>query len=122
MSQQTRRRDRVREWTLEVKNAAIRRWDTETPHNGEVKVAITYFFDRSSLDVDNVPKPILDALSGLVYSDDSQVTDLLCRKRDLNAGLQLHNPSPDVLAMVGRSEQFLHVVVDGALSQEVRSW
>ena len=122
MSQQTRRRDRVREWTLEVKNAAIRGWDTETPHNGEVKVAITYFFDRSSLDVDNVPKPILDALSGLVYSDDSQVADLLCRKRDLNAGLQLHNPSPDVLAMVGRSEQFLHVVVDGALSQEVRSW
>ena len=122
VSQQSRRRNRVREWTLEVKNAAIRHWDTESPYSGEVKVAITYFFDRSSLDVDNVPKPILDALSGLVYSDDSKVTDLLCRKRDLNAGLQLRNPSPDVLAMVGRSEQFLHVVVDGALSQEVESW
>ena len=38
---------------------------------GDVKVAITYFFDRSSLDVDNVPKPILDALNGLVYFDES---------------------------------------------------
>ena len=85
-------------------------------------MAITYFFDRSSLDVDNVPKPILDALNGLVYFDDSQVTDLLCRKRDLNAGLQLHSPSPSVLAMIGRSEQFLHIVVDDALSQEVESW
>ena len=122
MSQQTRRRDRVREWTVEVKSAARRDWGAGRPYTGDVKVAITYFFDRSSLDVDNVPKPILDALSGLVYSDDSQVTDLLCRKRDLNAGLRFHDPSPDVLAMIGRSEQFLHVVVGGALSQEVESW
>ena len=112
----------MREWTAEVKNVVRRDWGAGRPYTGDVKVAITYFFDRSSLDVDNVPKPILDALSGLVYSDDSQVTDLLCRKRDLNAGLRFHDPSPDVLAMIGRSEQFLHVVVDGALSQEVESW
>ena len=28
-------------------------------------VTITYFLDSSPLDVDNVPKPILDALRGL---------------------------------------------------------
>ena len=122
MSQQTRRRNRVREWTREVKNAAMRHWDTEPPYIGDVKVAITYFFDRSLIDVDNVPKPILDALNGLVYSDDSQVTDLLCRKRDLNADLRIHNPSPDLLATLGRSEPFLHIVVARALSQEVGPW
>ena len=49
-------------------------------------VVLTYYFkDESrseSLDVDNIPKPILDALSGLVYADDRQITDLVCRKRD----------------------------------------
>ena len=107
---------------LDVRNTAKRDWDTEPPYTGEVKVAITYFFDHPLIDVDNVPKPILDALKGLVYSDDSQVTDLLCRKRDLNADLRIHNPSSDLLATLGRSEPFLHIVVARALSQEVSSW
>ena len=60
-------------------------------------VVITYYFKRGSLDVDNMPKPILDALNGLVYADDSQVTDLVCRKRDRNRDLQFENPSPVLL-------------------------
>ena len=43
---------------------------------------VTYFFDDTPFDVDNIPKPILDALKGLVFRDDSQVYDLLCRKRN----------------------------------------
>ncbi len=85
-------------------------------------VAITYFFDGASPDVDNIPKPILDALKGLVYADDSQVTDLLCRKRDLSGDLRIQNPSPVLLATLGGSEQFLHIVVANALSQEVALW
>lgn len=77
-------------------------------------VTITYFFDGASLDVDNVPKPILDGLNGLVYGDDSQVTDLLCRKRDMNADSRLESPSPTLLQALGGQEQFLHVLVDTA--------
>ena len=102
-----------------MQNVAKRSWDTEAPFTGEVMVTITYFFDGASLDVDNVPKPILDALKGLVYSDDSQVSDLLCRKRDLNGDLRIQNPSPVLLATLSHSEQFLHIVVASALSQEV---
>jgi hypothetical protein len=64
----------------------------------------TYFFGGASLDVDNMAKPILDALKGLVYSDDSQVTDLLCRKRDLKGDLRIQNPSPVLLASFSQSE------------------
>ena len=45
------------------------RWATEPPFDGQVMVDITYLYEGSSLDVDNVPKPILDALKGLVYSE-----------------------------------------------------
>ena len=44
-------------------------------------VSIVYVFDSTPMDVDNIPKPILDALIGLVYFDDSQVIDLTCRMR-----------------------------------------
>lgn len=85
-------------------------------------VVITYYFKRGSLDVDNMPKPILDALNGLVYADDSQVTDLVCRKRDRNRDLQFENPSPVLLESLGKSDQFLHITVANALSLEVPSW
>ena len=84
-------------------------------------VIITYFYQEASLDVDNVPKPILDALKGLVYSDDSEVSDLLCRKRDLNGDPRIQNPSSVLLETLQDSEQqqFLHITVDDALNQEV---
>ena len=85
-------------------------------------VGITYYFKGESLDVDNMPKPILDALKGLVYADDDQITDLVCRKRDLDRDLQFDKPSPILLETFRRSEQFLHITVTEALSLEVPSW
>jgi Holliday junction resolvase RusA-like endonuclease len=37
---------------------------------GPIMLTITYFYDSISMDVDNLPKPISDALRGLVYLDD----------------------------------------------------
>ena len=99
-----------------VQSAAMRRWGTEPPFTGEVMVTITYFYYGVALDVDNIPKPILDALVGLIYSDDSQVFDILCRKRDRNRDLTFQNPSPLLLASLQRPEQFLHIVVAHAPS------
>ena len=82
-------------------------------------VTITYFFDGAALDVDNIPKPILDSLVGLIYSDDSQVSDILCRKRDRNRNLRFRNPSPLLLASLQRPKQFLHIVVANSPSLEV---
>ena len=52
-------------------------------------LTVTYFYDSVSMDVDNIPKPISDALKGLVYLSDEQVTDILCRKRNLNSDLRI---------------------------------
>lgn len=106
-----------------MERAARLQWHDEPPYGGDILVAITYFFDGPSLDVDNVPKPVLDALKGLIYADDSQVTDLLCRKRDVDADLRLEENASSVLlaALAGRDE-FLHVVVADAPSQEVGAW
>ena len=119
VSQQARRRSRVKEWTKQVHNVAETRWDTASPFVGEVMVTITYLYEGASLDVDNISKPILDALKGLVYSDDAQVSDLLCRKRDLNGDLRIQNPSSVLMETLRHSEQFLHITVDNARNQEV---
>ena len=96
----------LKEWTRQVQNVAATRWDTASPFVGEVMVTITYLYEGASLDVDNISKPILDALKGLVYSDDAQVSDLLCRKRDLNGDLRIQNPSSVLMETLRHSDSF----------------
>ena len=120
VSQQTRRRERVRQWRDEVQRVAAQHWPTgELPVTGPIMLTITYFYDSISMDVDNLPKPILDALKGLVYLDDEQVTDVLCRKRNLNRDFRVDNPSSVLADGLSRGNEFLYVVVAEAPDQEV---
>lgn len=87
VSQQTRRSQRREAWINKVRSSADAAWSSAQPQSGAVSVTLTCFFHGRGLDVDNIPKPILDAMNGLVYTDDEQVRDLRCRKRDLDADL-----------------------------------
>lgn len=120
VSPQARRKERRKEWAERVQDAVRQYWPAgELPVTEQVMLTITYFHRGNSLDVDNIPKPILDAMKGLVYVDDNQVTDLMCRKRNLNDDLRVVNPS-DVLAEgLDRGNEFLYVVVEDAPGQEV---
>ena len=122
VSQQARRRQRVRDWSDQVQRAAQPDWGDSPPAGGDVMVTITYFFDGNPLDVDNIPKPILDALKDTIYVDDMQVTDLLCRKRDIGGSLQLENASSILLETFGQGDQFLHIAVTEAQSGGLTSW
>ncbi len=108
-------------WRQDVCSFATREWNEEPSNAGALMVTITYVYDEDPLDVDNIPKPILDALKRLVYSDDDQITDLLCRKRDLNADLQVQRFSPVLNDALARSTPFVHIIVDVAPDQEVIS-
>ncbi len=120
VSQQARRRNRVRAWIEEVKSVAAQYWPVEElPVTEPVMLTITYFYDSVSMDVDNIPKPISDALEGLVYFNDDQVTDVLCRKRNLNSDFRVENPSDLLAEGLSRSSQFLYIVVEDAPDQEV---
>lgn len=53
-----------------------------SPSVGELSIKIDmYFNNRASLpDIDNVAKAVLDAMNGIIYMDDSQVMELICKK------------------------------------------
>jgi crossover junction endodeoxyribonuclease RusA len=120
VSQQTRRRERVRQWRDGVRKVAEQYWPAgELPVIGPIMLTITYFYDSISMDVDNLPKPISDALRGLVYLDDEQVTDVLCRKRNLNRDFRIENPSSVLADGLSRGNEFLYIVVAEAPDQEV---
>ena len=103
-----------------MKEAIRQYWPAgERPVLEQVMLTITYFHEGNSLDIDNTLKPILDAMKGLVYIDDDQVTDLVCRKRNLNDDLRIVNSSSVLAEGFDRGNEFLYVVVEDAPDQEV---
>lgn len=122
VSQQTRYKERREEWKQEVRDAAQRAWGEEPSAAGPFMVTITCVHDGKPFDVDNVPKPILDALKQVIFSDDSLVTDLLCRKREMSGDLRLETPLPALSEALVRGRPFVHILVDLAPDQEVITW
>ncbi|MGL5035490.1 MAG: RusA family crossover junction endodeoxyribonuclease [Microcystaceae cyanobacterium] len=120
MSQQTRRRDRLRAWKLTVRQEAEKYWLSEQKATTSfVMLQITYFYDAIAIDVDNIVKPIQDAIIGLAYVDDDQVTDVLVRKRNLWGNFKIENMTPTLAEGFSRGNEFLHIVVMDAPDQEV---
>ena len=85
--------------------------DTDTlPSSSPTAVTITYFTKRGpgeARDVDNLAKPILDAMKGTIYCDDEQVSDLLCRIRGIKTKPRIMN-QPVGSVMAGDGEGTWH--------------
>ncbi|MHC5598625.1 RusA family crossover junction endodeoxyribonuclease [Nostoc sp.] len=122
VSQQNRDRgkgNRREAWQNTVKQEAKKYWSSEQKiATGWVMLQITYFYDSDQMDVDNIVKPIQDAMKGIAYVDDKQVSDLLVRKRNL---LDLRKKDTTSILAEGfaRGKEFLHIVVIDAPNQEV---
>ena len=113
VSQQTRRRqERLPPWRAAVRAAAALTWpEGDPPVEVPVSVEITHFYEGAPADVDNIIKPILDGIKGLIFADDQLVTDVVSRRRPL-AGPYVADPVSSVLADgIAGNREFLHIRV-----------
>ena len=117
VSQQTRNRERVKHWIHTVQDAIEQYWDRDEAIYEPVEITIACFLTDLSIDVDNIPKPILDALKGRVIFDDSQVVALHCSKEELKGRIQVSHPSPILNEALARCEPFLYITVNVARNQ-----
>lgn len=67
-----------------------------------------------SPDVDNIIKPIQDALNGLVFVDDAQVAETKARKRPLDGSYQIKGASGVLLQGFAGGVGFLHIRVEAS--------
>jgi len=88
------------------------------PADGPVCITLIYLYDEGALDVDNIVKPIMDALVGLVFPDDSLVTDAIVRRRQLRGTFDLSQVSPVLIEGFERGGAFIYVHVGDAPLQE----
>lgn len=76
-------RARLQQWKRYVRSEAEKTW-TGPPHSAvSYHLKLVYLCGSAPVDVDNIVKPIQDALDGLIYSGDIQVTDVESHRRPL---------------------------------------
>lgn len=75
----------------------------------DISVTITYFYEGVPADVDNIPKPIPDAMKGLVYVDDGQITDLVTRRRPLQGPYMVEAVTRELALGLAKGREFLHI-------------
>jgi crossover junction endodeoxyribonuclease RusA len=101
-------------WKAKVTQAA-QRASGLSMELGLCRLHIYFFFDgKTDLDVDNIVKPISDALNTVVYPDDGDVVDVHAAKRDLNNPGHLISPPASVLAAIAQKQDFVFIMVGPA--------
>lgn len=120
VSHQTSNRGRYREWKEFVRKEAEKYWShANEAIAGPAMFQINYFYDVIELDIDNIVKPIQDAINGLAYADDSQITDLIVKKRNLSGNFTIEAVTPTLTEGFARKSEFLHIIVTDAPDQSV---
>lgn len=119
-SAQARNKKRKDDWKNRVASASHSELPPDSsPVPDEVSATIVYFFEgETDIDVDNFTKPILDALIGVVYLDDGQVSQIVVRKTGLSAGLSIDDPEPVLAQALERGGDFVYIRIDEAPKHE----
>jgi crossover junction endodeoxyribonuclease RusA len=124
-SHQARNRVRLQEWRERVRAEARRQWaDDPLPIERSLKITVVYYHDRVAvhMDNDNMIKPIQDALNGLVYTDDRQITDTIVRKRNRTLPFREEDVSSVLARALKRDREFVHIYVETAPDHREVLW
>lgn len=120
ISQQARRQARLREWKqLVAEHARLAMDGPRALANEPLALKLLYIYDQNALDVDNILKPILDALIGVVFEDDAVITDVEIRRRRRATPFILNTISPVLAAGLALGHEFVYVALTDAPAQDV---
>jgi Endodeoxyribonuclease RusA len=67
---------------------------------------------RGKMDADNASKPICDALQGVAYTNDNQVSARYARKRDISATYHVKGADPVILNAIQQGDEFVCIKID----------
>jgi crossover junction endodeoxyribonuclease RusA len=112
LSARAKNKTRLRDWTARVSAAAKAAWPKRRPPMaGEVDVYIGEFSEVATTDRDNLAKPVLDAMQGIAYENDSQVKGLHVEWCDIEGSYVVRFMSPILAKALTIGREFLWVRV-----------
>ena len=121
VSHQSHNKIRLRAWQEQVRQAAREAMPSEeAPVTTDCLLVAVYFFGSPPvlLDNDNFIKPFQDALIGVVYQDDKQVTDTFIRRTDIGGRFRIPGRSRRLVDAIEQGQEFVYIRVEEAPSHE----
>lgn len=115
LSHQTRDQTKLKAWQSKVRAAAANTW-TVKPVRQRLRFKVAYYHEDETIvfDLDNMVKPIQDALNGLIYIDDRQITYTDIAKMPIDDPFRIRGVSMTLLQAFSSGKVFLHVRVEEA--------
>lgn len=111
VSLQAKRSESRIEWKQRVKDASST--TIPQPHfASEAPISVTLYYlpdEPMQGDIDNIVKPILDALAKHIYVDDQQVERIVVQKFEPGVSFTFSNPTQTVATAIGGPRPVLYV-------------
>ena len=116
VSHQTKDKAGLKTWKDVIRAEAMKNWAGKPPLTGKLKCTILNFHEgeNATLDDDNMVKPIRDAMNGIVYDDDSQISYSETMHVCIDAPIKIRRASAVLLAACNKGDVFLYVRIDDA--------
>jgi crossover junction endodeoxyribonuclease RusA len=112
VSHQAKNRENLQAWKGYIYGRARNEWSGGTPSTKVgLRLTLVYLCDDSPADIDNIIKPIQDALVGVVYADDSLISDVDSHRRFLSDAIDLTNLPPLLIKGISLGEECIYVRV-----------
>jgi len=113
VSNQPANKGNLAAWRATVRSEAQKVW-VNAPMLKELKAVIIHFFDtpKPSVDLDNMTKPILDTMQGLVYENDRQIRQAEITHVRINAAFPFVGASKIIVTSVQAGNPFLYVRIE----------
>jgi hypothetical protein len=119
LSLQTNSRLKFQAWKEQVRAEAAKAWSgRRILDKGEFHLTIVHFYTESPPDVDNIIKPIQDALEGLVLFNDDLVSDVESHRRHLRGQFDFDRLPPLIMSALTSSTECVYVRLDDAIDLE----
>lgn len=113
VSLQRNNRAKLQEWKAKIREVVAESLPIGMQATSEpVQVIITHYCVTQISDLDNIIKPIVDAMNSIVYVDDRQVTDLTVKRRKLKELVDFTVISPLIAEALATGQEFIYVKID----------
>lgn len=124
LSHQAKNSIHKKEWRDFIYGRAFSKWSQKPITEGGLKFSIVYLCEDDPGDINNIIKPIQDALISLVYSDDSVIWDVTGHMRLLSNPINIIGlPTLLAEAVIGGTEcVYVRITNSSELNLEIRQW
>jgi crossover junction endodeoxyribonuclease RusA len=122
VSSQAKGRRSIEPWKERIRTASSEKLP-EGHFAAEQPISVTiYCFPNGTMegDIDNIIKPILDAMKSQVYIDDKQVERVVAQKFDEGRLFRFDNPSSELNAAITGQKPLIYVKVSDRPQEELQ--